>query len=355
MGSAEWNVNKNGDGEIMVMKKQVRVGIIGVGKHGSRYARHLVNDLPDLFRLTGISRRGNAGKEQAAEWKCSYFQDWRELVVSDSVDAVISVTTPNLNPAIAALCAESGKPLLIEKPLATDYHTGKGMVELCAGKDVPLTVAQTLRYNNVICGLRTELPAFGKLFSFSACQRLEPSTLSWLENPDIAGSGVIFHTAVHMFDAIRFITGREVRRLRATAQMVLNPRLEDLLVAEILLDDNAPGILDASKVSPARAGRYEFVCEGGILQGDQIYSTLQAIRGAEVRDLKLAPPQPAILPLLKDWHLFLIGKGDNPIPAEEGLAAVKICHACRLAVSTGLWVDLADLDRLPRASDRSVS
>jgi len=245
--------------------------------------------------------------------------------------------------------------LLMEKPLATDYYVGKGMVELFAGKNVPFTVAQTLRYNNVICGLRTELPAFGNLFSFSACQRLEPSTHAWLENPDIAGSGVIFHTAVHMFDAIRFITGREVRRLRATAQMVLNPRLEDMLVVEVLLDGNTPGILDASKVSPARTGRYEFVCEGGMLQGDQIYSTLQAIKGMEVSDLELAHPQPAIVPLLKDWYLFLIGKGENPIPAEEGLAAVRICHGCRLAASTGLWVDLADLDRLPRHSVRSVS
>jgi len=338
----------------MAKKDLVRVGIIGVGKHGSRYARHLVNDLPDLFCLNGISRRADTGHDQAADLNCAFFRDWRELVASDQVDAVIAVTTPNLNPAIAELCAAFGKPLLLEKPLATDYHAGKAMVELLARKGVPFTVAQTLRYNSVISGLRAGLPTFGDLYSFSACQRLEPSTLAWLEDPDVAGSGVIFHTAVHLFDAIRFITGREVQRIRATAQMVHNPRLEDMLMAEVLLDGNVPGILDASKVSPARAGRYEFVCENGMVQGDQIHSTLQAINGMQVRDLELAPARPAILPLLIDWHLFLTGKGENPIPAEDGLAAVKICHACRLAAATGLWVELADLDRLPRNSTRSV-
>ncbi len=339
----------------MAKKDLVRVGIIGVGKHGSRYARHLVSDLPELFCLNGISRRTIAGQAQAASWHCEFFQDWRELVASDHIDAVIAVTTPNLNPAIAELCAAFGKPLLLEKPLATDYHAGKAMVELLASKGVPFTVAQTLRYNSVVLGLRARLPTFGDLYSFSTCQRLEPSSHAWLEDPAVAGSGVIFHTAVHMFDAIRFITGREVRRIRASAQMVHNPRLEDLLTAEVLLAGDVPGVLDASKVSPARAGRYEFVCADGIVQGDQIHATLQAITGMKVRDLELAPPQPAILPLLKDWHLFLTGKGDNPIPAEEGLAAVKICHGCRLAAATGLWVELADLDRLPRNSARSVS
>lgn len=46
----------------------MKVGIIGTGAHGSRYARHIVNDLP-VLRLTAISRRGEEGKKQAAEWR----------------------------------------------------------------------------------------------------------------------------------------------------------------------------------------------------------------------------------------------------------------------------------------------
>ena len=79
------------------------------------------------------------------------------------------------------------------------------VITLLASKGVPFTVAQTLRYNSVVLGLRARLPTFGDLYSFSTCQRLEPSSHAWLEDPAVAGSGVIFHTAVHMFDAIRFI------------------------------------------------------------------------------------------------------------------------------------------------------
>ena len=173
--------------------------------------------------------------------------------------------------------------------------------------------------------------------------RLEPSSLPWLEQPEIAGGGVIFHTAVHLFDALRFITGEEIVKIRAVARNIYNPHLEDLLVAEVMMSSGALGIVDTSKVSPSRACRYEFVCERGQLHGDQVHGLLEKIEGSNIRTLPVNPPGPAILPLLEDWSAYLHGKGENPISGTEGLAAVKICHACRKSVATDQWVDIEGL------------
>ena len=321
----------------------IRVGIIGTGKHGSRYANHIIEDLGHCFHLAAISRRSVEAKEQAKSWKTKLYSDWQDLVSSDQVDAVICVTTPNLNPEIARFCAKHKKPLLIEKPLTTDYYAARELVELFDRSSIPLTVCQTLRYNSVILALRDNFSKMGKLYSLCATHRLEPSSLSWLEQPEIAGGGVIFHTAVHLFDALRFITGEEIVSIRASAQNIYNPRLEDLLIAEVKFSSGAIGIVDTSKVSPSRACRYEFVSEKGQLQGDQVHGILQKIEGSKISDLPVELPGPAILPLLKDWYAFLRGKGENPIPGNEGLAAVKICHACRKSVATDQWVDVEDL------------
>ena len=325
------------------MSDRVRVGIIGTGKHGSRYAQHIVRDLSDYFQLAAISRRSSVAKEQAKTWSTTLFSDWRELVRSRHVDAVISTTTPNLNFEIAKLCAAEKKPLLIEKPLATDYHLARQIVDLFDKKALPLTVAQSLRYNSVILALREYLPAMGKLFSLSTSHRLEPSTLPWLEQPEIAGGGVIFHTAVHLFDALRFITGEEIVKIRAVAGNIYNPQLEDLLTAQVIFSSGALGIVDTSKVSPARAGRYEFVCERGQLQGDQIHGFMEKIEESKITGLPVDPLRPSILPLLIDWYTYLTGSGKNPIPGAAGLAAVKICHGCRESVATGQWVVIGDL------------
>jgi predicted dehydrogenase len=183
----------------------------------------------------------------------------------------------------------------------------------------------------------------GRLFSLCATHRLEPSTLHWLEQPVIAGGGVIFHTAVHLFDALRFITGEEIVKIRALARNIYNPGLEDLVIAEAVLSNGALAIVDTSKVSHSRACRYEFVCEKGQLHGDQVHGILQKIEGSTISGLPVKSPGPALLPLLEDWYAYLHGNGKNPIPGTEGLAAVKICHACRESVANGQWVDIEEL------------
>ncbi|MDA8160236.1 MAG: Gfo/Idh/MocA family oxidoreductase [Desulfobacteraceae bacterium] len=315
------------------------IGIIGTGKHGSRYAEHLVRDLTDRAELTAICRRSPAiGKEQADRWQAAYHQDWRQLVADPRVEAVISVTTPNLNPEIAACCLNHQKPLLIEKPLAVSVPVAQAMVAGFQAAGLPLTVAQTLRYNQVILGLRREFPRIGELRCLSATHQLEPSTLDWLTRPELAGGGVIFHTAVHVFDALRFITGQEIVRIQATARRVHNPNLEDLLAAQFELSGGALGTLLAGKVGAARAGRYEFMGEAGQLQGDQVHGQLELVQGAEVTAFKHERPGPTILPLLRDWLDYLAGLGENPLPGQEGWAAVRVCAACDRAARTGGWV-----------------
>lgn len=324
------------------MAKKIQVGIIGTGIHGSRYANHITNDVTDTLVLSAISRRSQEGEKQASTWNCRYYKDWRELVQAKSVEAVIAVTTPNLNPQIGELCIREQKPLLLEKPLTTDYPSALRLVEAFEKKSLPLTIAQTLRFNSVINTLKQELPGMGDILAINACQRLEPSSHPWLKDPAVAGGGVIFHTAVHLFDALRHITGQEITSIRASSRRIYNPKLEDLVTAEIRCSKGAMGVVDVAKVSPARMGKLEFICEKGHLQGDQIHSTVQKIYGSQIENVQCPPPAPTIPPLLRDWHAYLCGKGINPVPGLEGLAAVKICHACRLATETGDWVSLSD-------------
>jgi predicted dehydrogenase len=104
------------------------VGIIGTGRHESRYANHILHDIDEL-ELRAISRRSPAGKDQAVAWGAAWHQDWNEFISDPGVDAVISVVPPSLNLSIAKACTREGKPLLIEKPLAMN---GKDAAEIVA-------------------------------------------------------------------------------------------------------------------------------------------------------------------------------------------------------------------------------
>ena len=322
------------------MKRDIlNVGIIGTGKHGSRYAAHIINDLPQM-RLAAISRRSETGREQAERWACVWHREWEGLVEDPAVDAVISVVPPALNTAIAKRCCKLRKPLLMEKPLAVDSVGADSIVSMFSKAGIPLTVAQTLRYNSVIKGLKENFHLLGGCFSFAVNQRLEPSTLSWLEDPEQAGAGVILHTAVHLFDALRFITGVEIMRVRAVSRRIHNPVLEDLLLAQVECAQDMTGLVDTSKITPARTGRFEFIGRNGILYGDQIYGGLNWLQGTESVPLDCAPPGPTIVNLLEDWYNFVMGMGENPVDGTDGLAAVKACEACIRSVASDQWEDV---------------
>lgn len=317
----------------------MRIGVIGTGRHGSRYARHIVKDV-DGLELTAICRRSAEGEQQAREWDCTLFKEWQGLVAHWDVEAVIAVVPPALNLAIAKKCAAENKPLLIEKPLGMNVAAAQEIVSLFAEKNLPLTVGQTLRYNQVVQALRNNLPSIGTLFSFSANQRLEPSSLAWHDDPEEAGAGVSFHTAVHVFDALRYITGLEVKRVMALTHRQHTRYLEDLLAVLIEMEDKVIGTLDCSKVGNARSGRFEFVGYEGQLQGDQIYHTLESITGSQVKKYDSCKAVSTIIPLLEDWRKYLTGKGPNPVPGEDGLQAVRLCEACLESAQTQSWVDL---------------
>ena len=166
-----------------------RVGVIGAGKHGSRYARHIVNDV-DGFELAAISRRSEEGRALAGQWRCRWHADWQDLINDPTVDCLIAALPPMLNREVAAACALARKPLLLEKPMACTVADAEAIGETFYRTGVPLTIGQTLRYNPVIQAFRDRLAQIGPLLGFSTNQRLEPSPLGWMDDPELAGAGV---------------------------------------------------------------------------------------------------------------------------------------------------------------------
>ena len=317
----------------------MNIGIIGTGRHGSRYAHHIVDDFNDLH-LSAIARRSEEGREQASGWGARHYRDYRELIESDQVDAVIAAVPPVHNRDIAEWCSRENKPLLLEKPLAVSSSEGEEIVSTMKKTGTPLTVGQTLRYNPVVGLLRAKLSSQGRLHTFYANQRLEPSTLQWLDNPDEAGGGITFHIAVHVFDALHYITGLQVRKVLAVCRTCRTENLEDMALVQVEMEGGVRGVVDVSKLSASRSGRYEFVCETSQLYGDQIHGYVDRIEKARTQRIAQFDAVPTIPLLLERWRSFLLGEGENPVTGEDGLQAIRVSEACLLSSREERWVDV---------------
>ena len=123
---------------------KVRFGIIGVGTQGSAYAGFLSGTsglpgtppVPSMEHSTLGALCDNDPKRAARCAQkfpdCPFFADWKGLVDSGTVDAVVTTVPHYLHPEIAIYCLERGMNVLVEKPAGVYAKAVREMNECAA-------------------------------------------------------------------------------------------------------------------------------------------------------------------------------------------------------------------------------
>jgi predicted dehydrogenase len=316
---------------------RIGIGLIGVGKHGVRYATHITRDLSQDLRLVAIARRDlAAARAQASEFDCRAYTDYRELIAAPDVDALIVVVPPTAHPDIMEAAATARRPVLLEKPAAANVADGQRILRAVRTAGIPVMVAQTIRYASVVRVLLEERGAIGRLHALRLSQRFEPSRPGWIDDPAIAGGGMTLHTGVHVFDLARVLTGLEADRASCEMAKVHTTRTEDNFAAVIRFGGGAVlADIAGSRATASRCGGIEMAGERGQLIADHVFNTASVVRGAVATPLKVPPAVPTVLEVLRDFTRALRHRAPMPIPLEEGLRAVAIADACYRSAASG--------------------
>lgn len=322
----------------------IAIGLIGAGKHGQRYAQHVVRDVPEL-RLVALSRQDHVrGDEQARALGCRYHTGWRALVEDPGVEAVVAAVPPSLHPDIAAAVARLGKPLLIEKPLATTGAAACEAMRVLRAAAVPCLMAHTLRWNAVVAAMRERIPSLGPLRAILLNQRFEPSTLGWLDDPAAAGGGIVLHTGVHSFDLVRWLTGREIVRVTCRTAQASTVRTEDNFLALLeLAGSDALVAVNGSRATAGRSGLIDVAGAEGQLVGDHALGYCFAVRGLERTPVPIPDTLPTVREVLRAFARLLVAGEPPRTSLEDGARAVLVAEACYRSAAVGGAVDVAPL------------
>ena len=314
--------------------ERLGIGLIGLGRHGMRYAKHLAEDFPRA-RLAGFTRKDT---EQAARDAKALgvpaYPDYRALIAAPDVDAVAVVVPPVFHPDIVAEAAERGKAVLLEKPAAINLEDGLRLRRSVSTGKIPVMVAQTMRYNETVTLLMSERHRIGRLHSVRISQRFEPSPTSWIYDP-IAGGGTTLQTGVHGFDLMRFLTGLEALHVSAEIGNVQEGAYEDHFSAVVKLTEGAIATVSGSRATSGRTGSIELVGDAGQLVADHVLRTAVFISGNTTTPLPIPPPVSTIALTLADFLSALDTGGPMPISLDDGLRAVALAEAAVAAARTG--------------------
>ncbi len=313
----------------------VGLGVVGMGRHGSRYVTHLLEGVPGCH-LAAVSRRDEAaGRAFAERHGVPFCAEWRELVTRPAVEAVVVVTPPALNRDVCLAAARAGKPLLIEKPLALSVAEGREMVDAARAAGVVLMTAQTLRFTPVLERLKASLPLIAPLEYLCLTMRAERPPHPWLDDPAQAGGGVLLEIGIHLLDLIRYLTGEEA--VEAGGEMIRRhtTRVEDLAQARFRLVSGLPCHVEVSRVSGGRLCRAEAVGRTGQLLADVDRSLLTRIEGRAIVEAEAVQDRPTVVTALEVFARSLLTGVPVPVSGEDGLRAVAMAEACYRAAREG--------------------
>jgi len=325
------------------MSAPLRIGLAGLGIHGTRYATHLLRGEVRGAVLAAVARADEAaGREFAARHGIRFVGDARDLATLPGLDAAVVVLRPDLHPPVARACVEAGRPVLVEKPLAPNAASAAALVRAVAARGTPLMVAHTLRFDPLILSLRENAPSLGPLRIVAIDQRFEPSDRSWIDRP--GAGGCVLNTGVHGFDLFRFLTGAEPVSVQAETGRAVTRATEDQFAALIRMEPGEIlGIIDNARTTLGRTGRVEIVGEKALLRGDHIHRSLHRIEGRAAADLGPVPAVPTVVEALRAFVRSLRDATPPPVTATDGLRAVEMADAALLAARLGRRVLLDEI------------
>jgi len=316
------------------------IGLIGLGRHGMRYVRHLA-DTPLGARLVAVCRRDTEqGRTVASRHGAKFFQHYEDLIASPQVDAVIVATPPSLCLPICLAAVKAGKPLLIEKPLACTGADAREMVRAADAAGTPLMTAHTLRFDRAVLALKSQLATVGARRYLVLTNRVEPRPEVLRAPEDYGGRGVLLEIGIHLLDLVRFLTGEEVAEVRCEVERPSPKSAELRALASLRTTGGLSCIVDVSRVTGGRVSRAEWIGADGQLIADWVHHRVRKVSAGNVEAEQAVEDVPTVESALRAFLDALTSGVPMPVTGLDGQRAVEIADACYESAAIGKLVKL---------------
>lgn len=317
-------------------KDCIGVGLIGVGRHGLRYAQHLLHDLPTAALRAVCRRHPEEGFHVPGAEAVKVYGDTQALIADPSVDVIVAVTPPIYSSEICRLAAQARKPLLIEKPLAATATDARTMVAQAREAGVPLMTAQTLRFDNTIQQMKRLQPCIGLSERLDLVSQIEFKKTAPDHADGYGKRGALLEIGVHMLDLVRFLTGEEVQEVRCTMDRHPPSAPEAKASVHLTTVGGTCCQIEIARVVESRVGRALWVGSEGRVEADWMQRRISCVDSAGIETMNAnPPPSQTVLQALSAFLQAVNDRTSMPITGEDGCQAVEIAEACYQSARLG--------------------
>jgi myo-inositol 2-dehydrogenase / D-chiro-inositol 1-dehydrogenase len=330
----------------------MRVGVIGVGRIGTVHTATLaahpeVEDVvvADLDNSRAEEVAGQLGVRAGASVDA----------VLDEADAVVIAAISSAHAELIAACADRGLPTFCEKPITLDVASTRSVVERVEAAGIPLQMGFQRRFDFGYCAARDAVVdgRLGTLYVIRmAGHDPEPPHEEYIP----LSGGMFRDFGVHDFDALRFVTGREVEQVFAEGAVLGFPVFErygdvDTAVAILRLTGGGFGILSSTRHDPLGYDvRMEvFGSKDSVAVGWDSRTPLRSVERdgpplSETPYGNFRERFPAAYRAEMEAFVDVArGRRASPCTAEDALQALRVAVACDRSRSEGRPVRLEEV------------
>ena len=228
------------------------IALVGTGMWAPRLAE--AAGRAELEVVTCFSRSEDRRREFAERFGCESAASLEDAIGHPGVEGVVLVTPNDVHEEQALACAERGRHVFVEKPIADSVEAGERMRQACDAAGVTLMVGHAFRRLGAARRVKQLIDdgALGEVVLAEANMSL-PGTFkpgAWRAQRDTNPGGPIMQLGIHHVDTLSYWLG-PVRRAAGRFAHVHTPAdIDDVGVVTLEFESGALGSLTGSYVSP---------------------------------------------------------------------------------------------------------
>ena len=326
-----------------------RIGLLGVGRIGIMHARILKPKVERLIVADLDTERAKLARDELG----AEVRSVEDFFVSRDLDGIVIATPTDAHAMDIETAVGLGVPIFCEKPVALDIASTERANEAAKSAGIPVHIGFQRRFDTAYTTARERLAAgnIGQL------RRVHMHTLDQAPaaREFLAASGGIFTDClIHDFDALRWVTGREIEEVFVFGTDLGLPDFADFSdVCETVLALRLNGgALATAHSSRFNGAGYDVRME---LHGTTGTDVIGMDERLPVRSLEPGVAYPSGEPWVdfiarfadcyeRELEAFLnviAGRRDVPATIDDALASLRVAEACAISCREGRPVKVA--------------
>jgi predicted dehydrogenase len=208
-------------------------------------------------------------------------RDCFEIFSSPSIDAVHICTPNDTHYALTKRALESGKHVLVEKPMSLTTNDALDLADLAESRKLVLQVGSVFRFSNVVRKCR-------ELIRERVLGRPHYLRFRWTDLVSPAPeTDILFDLGYHPLDITQYLIGKWPRRVQSTAISYRRDRPEEVAYVIAWYDDKVVSSIELSWLQPGKVREISLVGSQGSCRTDclnqKLYLWKEGATCSEVR------------------------------------------------------------------------